>query len=89
MSEPQNRSGCGGEEQESHPCPYQEFNPGRPALSLVPTLTEMLRLLSSFETCYKFISNLLHSSVYFLFKIQFSVQNLIFVFLLGLALLKN
>jgi hypothetical protein len=37
---PQSRSGhSGGEEKNSHHCPCQESNPGRPARSLVSVLT--------------------------------------------------
>jgi len=45
---PHSRSGRGGEENDSHHCPYREMNPGRPASSLVTILTELPRLLSAF-----------------------------------------
>jgi hypothetical protein len=43
----QNRFGRRGEEKASHHCPCQEFNPGRPARSLVSTLTELPQLLKA------------------------------------------
>jgi hypothetical protein len=45
---PQSRSGRGGQEEEkSHCCTCWESHPGRPAPSLVPTLTELPHLLGT------------------------------------------
>jgi hypothetical protein len=51
---PQSRAGRGGEEEKSHHCLCQELNPSRPARSVVPTLTELPRLL----TCDRSVSRL-------------------------------
>jgi hypothetical protein len=40
---PQSRSGRGGEEKNSHHCPYRELNSGHPARSLVTTLSRSIR----------------------------------------------
>jgi len=45
LSELQSRSGRDGEEKKSHHCPCRDFNPGRPARSLVTVLTDLHRLV--------------------------------------------
>jgi len=38
---PQSRSGCGGEEKIFLYCPFRDWNPGRPAGSLMTILAEL------------------------------------------------